>query len=84
MILMAFISARLCYKRSKIDNDEEKGNYEKKFNVIVSELKSDQLPMYYFIFFIRRFLLMIFINFVRFPTLRIILSSTLELSVKFI
>ena len=84
MILMAFISVRLCYKSSKIDNDEEKGNYEKKFNVIVSELKSDQLPMYYFIFFIRRFLLMIFINFVRFPTLRIILSSTLELSVKFI
>ena len=84
MILMAFISVRLCYKRSKIDNDEEKIIFEKKFNVIVSEFKGDQLPLFYFIFFIRRFLLMIFINLIRFPTLKIILSSTLELSVMLI
>ena len=81
MILVFCISAKLCFKSSQIDDYVEKEKYEKKFKVIVGELKGDQLPLFYFIFFVRRVLLMIFINFGIFPTLRLILSSTLELSV---
>ena len=84
MIFMLGLSIKLCYKSSKIDDSEKKEKYEKKFKVIVGELKCDQLPLFYFIFFMRRFMLMIFINFVSYPTLRLFLSSTLEFSVIFI
>ena len=83
MIFMLGLSIKLCYKSSKIVDSEKKEKYEKKFKVLVGELKSDQLPFFYFIFLLRRFLLMIFINFVNYPTLRLFLSSTLELSVIF-
>ena len=84
MIFMVFISIKLCYTSSKIGDSDEKEKYDKKFKVIVGELKNDQLPFFYFIFFIRRFILMIFINFINYPTMRLILSSTLQLSVIFI
>ena len=80
-ILTFSISFILCIKRSKIENEEEKKKFESKFNVLLNELKENNFPLFYFIFFIRRFLLVMIVNFIPIPIMKLAFSAILSFAV---
>ena len=71
----------LCFKRSKISNEEEKKNFELRFKVLFDELKENTFPLYYFLFFIRRLTLVIIVNLITNSIIRLTLSAILSLAV---
>ena len=80
-IIAFFITIVLCIKRSKIENEDEKKKFESKFNVLLYELKENSFPLFYFIFFIRRILLVMILNFVPIPIMKLAFSTILSFGV---
>ena len=81
---MFFLSIWLCFKREKILNLEVKEKFESKFNVLFAELKEGNFPLFYFWFFFKRVCLMVIVNWVSIPILRLTISFILSLAVIFI
>ena len=80
---MFVLSLRLCLKRDKIENQEEKKVFESKFNIFFKELKENNFPLFYFIFFIRRIIIVISMNFITVPGIKLSISAISSLSVSF-
>lgn len=81
---MAFLSAWLVYRKEKIIDEEEKTRFGAKFNVLFKDFRPEQVPLFYFIFFLRRFFIMMIVNLATVPILRLSLSLTLSISVSII
>ena len=75
------LSYILCTKRSKIINEDEKTKFESKFNVLFNELKENNFPLFYFLFFIRRLLLVMILNLIPSPIMKLTFSAILSLAV---
>ena len=81
---MFSLSLRLCLKRDKILNKEEKELFESKFSILFKEMKENNFPLFYFIFFIRRIVIVISLSFINIPSIKLSISAILSLAVKFI
>ena len=81
---MFLLSFWLCLKRDKIANQEEKIRFESKISILFKELKETKFPLFYFIFFLRRLIIVICLNFITIPSIKLSISATLSLAVNFI
>ena len=78
---MFLLSLWLCLTRDKFINQEEKKVFESKFNILFKELKETEFPLFYFIFIVRRFIIVIILNFSTIPTINLSISAILSLAV---